>query len=422
MIHVLTDTVDPSAAPPSVGAHFINTVTGAQFFAKGTSGVGDWVAGGGGGGAGLDSSDYQHVWHLESTGALAHATILSRDGGRTFSLVPTLLGDVPIPGGVFATSLLTNGGRPSRLTAIADDDGVGSVNIYVSLDGGVTWKYDFGAAGADFWDAFANSGVFLVAGYDAADNGDGEYLLVVPGLVSANDRIFFYTNGAWSARVTATGLDNTLTHFDLQGGLSSKFYLVENAGASFNLLETANGGATWTDFVTGFQGTATITAMVIDPTVGMLVCASGELFFSADGIAAPTKITGADVPVGFTFFAAFSGNGRFVVWANNGNACRVFTTDGTDFREGAVLAFNSALNSPVTGRTVGYPSGIRGWWDGQKFIAVVLSWTGGSEASVATFIQSADGNVWSEAEFMGGHPRASVKSTEQLNMFGVIAQ
>ncbi|PTZ73776.1 hypothetical protein DB376_02320 [Pseudomonas aeruginosa] len=45
--HVLSGAGAPTAAPPSVGAHYVNTTNGDQYLAKGTASAADWVKPGG---------------------------------------------------------------------------------------------------------------------------------------------------------------------------------------------------------------------------------------------------------------------------------------------------------------------------------------------------------------------------------------
>lgn len=42
-LHVILDTVDPSAAPPSEGVHWVNTNDGKQFLSVGVGAVEDWI-------------------------------------------------------------------------------------------------------------------------------------------------------------------------------------------------------------------------------------------------------------------------------------------------------------------------------------------------------------------------------------------
>ncbi|HHM8817513.1 hypothetical protein VXT26_08395 [Pseudomonas aeruginosa] len=49
--HVLSGAGAPPSAPPSVGAHYVNTTNGDQYLAKGTASAADWVRQGGGGGS-----------------------------------------------------------------------------------------------------------------------------------------------------------------------------------------------------------------------------------------------------------------------------------------------------------------------------------------------------------------------------------
>ncbi|MFF6516676.1 hypothetical protein ACET4U_04985 [Pseudomonas aeruginosa] len=49
--HVLSGAGAPPSAPPSVGAHYVNTTNGDQYLAKGTASAADWVKQGGGGGS-----------------------------------------------------------------------------------------------------------------------------------------------------------------------------------------------------------------------------------------------------------------------------------------------------------------------------------------------------------------------------------
>lgn len=45
--HVLSGAGAPPSAPPSVGAHYVNTTNGDQYLAKGTASAADWVKQGG---------------------------------------------------------------------------------------------------------------------------------------------------------------------------------------------------------------------------------------------------------------------------------------------------------------------------------------------------------------------------------------
>lgn len=86
--HVYTDTVNPSAAPPSVGAHWINTATGAHFLSKGTASVDDWVVGGGGTGGGGGTNNtvaYHAIFILETSPAADQAVLLSDSNARNFA-------------------------------------------------------------------------------------------------------------------------------------------------------------------------------------------------------------------------------------------------------------------------------------------------------------------------------------------------
>lgn len=41
--HIIRKTTDPTSAPPEAGIHWINTVTGVEFFSVGTSSLSDWI-------------------------------------------------------------------------------------------------------------------------------------------------------------------------------------------------------------------------------------------------------------------------------------------------------------------------------------------------------------------------------------------
>lgn len=61
--HVLSGAGAPPSAPPSVGAHYVNTTNGDQYLAKGTASAADWVKQGGGGG-----SAPSEVLHINTDG------------------------------------------------------------------------------------------------------------------------------------------------------------------------------------------------------------------------------------------------------------------------------------------------------------------------------------------------------------------
>lgn len=64
--HVLSGAGAPPSAPPSVGAHYVNTTNGDQYLAKGTASAADWVKQGGGGG-----SAPSEVLHITGAGSFS---------------------------------------------------------------------------------------------------------------------------------------------------------------------------------------------------------------------------------------------------------------------------------------------------------------------------------------------------------------
>ncbi|MEF2038837.1 hypothetical protein [Pseudomonas aeruginosa] len=82
--HVLSGAGAPAAAPPSVGAHYVNTTNGDQYLAKGTASAADWVKLGGG--AAGSASEVLHVVEGENVVGPQHA------------LVDVFLDDLPASG------------------------------------------------------------------------------------------------------------------------------------------------------------------------------------------------------------------------------------------------------------------------------------------------------------------------------------
>jgi len=79
--HVVTAVGPPTAPPPSIGAHYIDSVTGDIYLGNGTVSVDDWVLGGGGGGI----TGYE-LWTLfVSTDNIAEWFAMSRDSGESWA-------------------------------------------------------------------------------------------------------------------------------------------------------------------------------------------------------------------------------------------------------------------------------------------------------------------------------------------------
>lgn len=90
--HVLSGAGAPTAAPPSVAAHYVNTTNGDQYLAKGTASPADWVKLGGG-------SAPSEVLRIEDVGTHAlgsqHAVVdvplfyLPDQGAATLEISPS---------------------------------------------------------------------------------------------------------------------------------------------------------------------------------------------------------------------------------------------------------------------------------------------------------------------------------------------
>lgn len=77
--HVVEAAGPPTEAPPSQGAHYIDTNTGEIYLANGTASVDDWLLGGGGGASG------GKIYHnVSSDDANEGQIVFSEDGGRSF--------------------------------------------------------------------------------------------------------------------------------------------------------------------------------------------------------------------------------------------------------------------------------------------------------------------------------------------------
>jgi len=81
--HVVTAAGPPTTAPPSIGAHYINSTNGDIYLGNGTASVDDWLLGGGSGASG--GKIYRNV---SSDQASVGQIVFSEDGGRSFKETP----------------------------------------------------------------------------------------------------------------------------------------------------------------------------------------------------------------------------------------------------------------------------------------------------------------------------------------------
>lgn len=77
--HVVTAAGPPTAAPPSIGAHYIDSDTGQIYLGNGVASVDDWLLGGGGGASG------GRLYRIEfSDDAGENMCLFSDDGGNSW--------------------------------------------------------------------------------------------------------------------------------------------------------------------------------------------------------------------------------------------------------------------------------------------------------------------------------------------------
>ncbi|WP_368772671.1 hypothetical protein [Pseudomonas aeruginosa] len=126
--HVLSGAGAPTSAPPSVGAHYVNTTNGDQYLAKGTASAADWVKLGGGGG-----SAPSEVLRIEDVGTYAlgsqHAVVdvplfyLPDQGATTLEISPSASRQIDLnvrasPPNGQSLSIIVPGGLADGLSVI----------------------------------------------------------------------------------------------------------------------------------------------------------------------------------------------------------------------------------------------------------------------------------------------------------------
>jgi len=78
--HVVSAAGPPTEAPPSIGAHYVDTDTGQIYLGNGTASVDDWLLGGGAGSTG----GKLYTQGFAETGNFWGFVGVSEDGGRSW--------------------------------------------------------------------------------------------------------------------------------------------------------------------------------------------------------------------------------------------------------------------------------------------------------------------------------------------------
>ncbi|MCY1276509.1 hypothetical protein D9M68_364090 [compost metagenome] len=121
--HVLHGAGAPTVAPPSIGAHYINTSNGDHYLASGTGQVSDWKKQGGSGGSGLTKENFVQHLRRQATGVY--------DGSVMYSDPAVGALTIASPLGWVQTVTGSGGAVEAQLgpwsVGVSDDDGVSIV-------------------------------------------------------------------------------------------------------------------------------------------------------------------------------------------------------------------------------------------------------------------------------------------------------
>jgi hypothetical protein len=128
--HIVRRDTNPVGAPPETGIHWINEITGTEFFSVGTASVADWSSGGGGGGGGSGDviGPASAVDNAVARFDLATGKII-----QSSTVIIDDSGNLTVTGTVDGRGIAIDGNKLDGIEALADV--TKEANVLSSLDG-----------------------------------------------------------------------------------------------------------------------------------------------------------------------------------------------------------------------------------------------------------------------------------------------